>query len=88
MRVPPNECWFGCSQQLQERLSGADLDKFFAAEQAFNAQYNAEVKTEHAFNGIGILDKVSDVVSGIPFFVPLTPSLSRNIEHDASCHEV
>lgn len=40
------------------RLSGADLQKFQNSEAAFNAQYGASVKTEHAFNGLGILDKV------------------------------
>lgn len=37
----------------QVRLSGADLAKFQAAEEDFG-----NVKTEHAFNGLGILDKV------------------------------
>lgn len=40
-------------------MSGAELKTFAAAESALNTQYNAQVKTEHAFNGIGILDKVT-----------------------------
>ncbi|CAN0017372.1 unnamed protein product, partial [Ectocarpus sp. 13 AM-2016] len=42
----------------QERLSGADLQKFQNSEAAFNTAYGASVKTEHAFNGLGVLDKV------------------------------
>lgn len=40
-------------------MSGGELNAFAAAEAALNVQYNAQVKTEHAFNGIGILDKVT-----------------------------
>lgn len=43
---------------MQARCSGVDLQKFQTAEAAVNTLYGAEVKTEHAFNGIGILDKV------------------------------
>lgn len=44
---------------VKSRLSGDDLAKFQAAEAAFNEKYGAEVKTEHAFNGLGIIDKAS-----------------------------
>lgn len=44
---------------VQERLSGADLQKFQNSEAAFNTAYGASVKTEHAFNGLGVLDKVT-----------------------------
>ncbi|CAM9516811.1 unnamed protein product, partial [Ectocarpus sp. 13 AM-2016] len=38
----------------EERLSGADLQKFQNSEAAFNTAYGASVKTEHAFNGLGV----------------------------------
>lgn len=40
-------------------MSGTELSAFAVAESALNAQYKAQIKTEHAFNGIGILDKVT-----------------------------
>lgn len=38
---------------VQVRLTDTDLAKFQTAEQGFG-----NVKTEHAFNGLGILDEV------------------------------
>lgn len=43
----------------QVRLTGVDLAKFQLAEEGFG-----NVKTEHAFNGLGILDKVCDCRKG------------------------
>eukprot|EP00903_Cladosiphon_okamuranus_P012911 g12054.t1 len=40
------------------RLTGADLQKYQTSEARFNSQYGASIKTEHAFNGLGILDVV------------------------------
>lgn len=42
----------------QFRLTGADLQKFQSSEASLNSQYGASIKTEHAFNGLGILDVV------------------------------
>lgn len=47
--------YFGAAQF---RLSGADLQKYQNSEASFNSQYGASIKTEHAFNGLGILDVV------------------------------
>eukprot|EP00903_Cladosiphon_okamuranus_P009435 g8995.t1 len=40
------------------RCSGADLKKFAESEARFNAEYGAAIKTEHAVNFLGVLDKV------------------------------
>eukprot|EP00904_Undaria_pinnatifida_P011670 jgi/Undpi1/7633/HiC_scaffold_23.g10106.m1 len=42
----------------EERLTGVDLAKFAEEEAALNTEYGSRIKTEHAFNGIGILHKV------------------------------
>ena len=47
-----------CFLGVQSRLSGDDLAKFQEAEKAFNKLHGAQVKTEHAFNGLGIIPKV------------------------------
>lgn len=42
----------------QERISGDDLEDFLARTQKLNSEYNSEIVTEFAFNGMGILEKV------------------------------
>lgn len=67
------------SHVVQSRLSGEDLAKFQEAEKTFNAKYGAQVKTEHAFNGLGIIAKVSQTPSfPLPFHSRL-PLLTVNL---------
>lgn len=49
--------WF--PTPLQERLSGAELEAFLAAQISLSSEYNADIVTTFPFNGLGILEKVS-----------------------------
>lgn len=41
------------------RCSGADMHQLKAKQDVLNTQYSSSIKTEFAFNGAGILEKVN-----------------------------
>lgn len=44
---------------IQERISGQNLKDFLARTKSLNKEYSSDVITEFAYNGFGILEKVT-----------------------------